>query len=499
MLGVGESDYELDCIEGLSDGRLEQRAMWWTDAMSRAMAALRGSIRRDFDGSEIESVGGIGVTGHMHCMVRVTKDGGKPFGCDMWNDPRGVDESLELSELFGESIPARWTGSHILASLRSASHEWKDVAGVGVTSVSLVHDLTGEWVIGPGDASGMFGVLAADGQIDTAKLAKMDEAAGGVKGRKPLCEMVPRVVVAGAISGRLNTAGSALLGGLPVGTPVAAPEGDQQSVLVGAGVDELELALSAGTSFAGNMISRVNLKAESETVNVLHTPSGLTMLMICARNGTIGFANYVKGLASLAGVSFGEMADRLTDLASALPLDAHGVELLPFFQGENVAELPRAKASVHNAGIEYLANPGIMARLLLEGPCMTMRYGVEQLRHRVGNLRRVVLSGGALKSKGGYAAQLYADILGVPVVAREGDDEGTAKGAAVLAAFMAFKQSESGSASTTSLAEFSASQTSTTQKESEVVWKPRPVAAATFDARYARFEKRVKAMQNEAV
>ena len=141
------------------------------------------------------------------------------------------------------------------------------------------------------------------------------------------------------------------------------------------------------------MLSSVHLKAESETVNVLHTPGGLTMLMICARNGTIGFANYVKGLASLSGTSFGDMADRLTDLAAKLPLDAHGVQLVPFFQGENVAELPHARASVHNAGIEYLANPSIMARLLLEGPCMTMRYGIERLRPKVGNLRRVVLSG----------------------------------------------------------------------------------------------------------
>ena len=490
VLGVGESDYERDCVEGLPDGRLEQRAGWWTAAMSRAMATLRENVRRDLGGAEIAAVAGIGVTGHMHCMVRVTEDGRKPYGCDMWNDSRGVPEGAELGALFDESIPSRWTASHILASIRGAPDEWKDVAGVNVTSGSLVHDLTGEWVIGPGDASGMFGVLAEDGQFDSTKLAKTDEAAGGASSRKPLSAIMPRVVPAGEIAGRLSEAGSALLGGLPVGTAVAAPEGDQQSVLVASGVEELELALSAGTSFAGNMLSRVRLKAESETVNVLHTPSGVTMLMVCARNGTVGFANYVKGLSALAGTSFGTMADRLTDLASQLPLDAHGVELVPFFQGENVAELPRAKASVHNAGLEYLSNPGVMARLLLEGPCMTMRYGMEQLRPKIGALRRVILTGGALKSKGGYAPQLYADILGVPVIARAGDDEGTAKGAAILAAYMA--ERVRGSAADVTLAQFASSQTSG-QEPTE--YKPRADHAAVFDARYARFEARVKAMQ----
>ena len=52
--------------------------------MARAMVALREAIRRELDGAEIAAVAGIGVTGHMHCMVRVTEDGRKPFGCDMW-------------------------------------------------------------------------------------------------------------------------------------------------------------------------------------------------------------------------------------------------------------------------------------------------------------------------------------------------------------------------------------------------------------------------------
>jgi sugar (pentulose or hexulose) kinase len=488
LLGVGEAKYAHDYIPGLPNGRLEQSAGYWSDALAAAMKGLRDDVRAR-GGGEIGTVAGIGVTGHMHCMVRLHKDGSKPFGCDMWNDPRGTPESVELTELLGEHIPARWTASHIHASLRDAPQEWKDVAGVSVTSGSLVHDLTGEWVLGPGDASGMFGVLGGDGQIDRAKLARMDEASGGAA--RPLAELVPRVVPAGEVAGRLNAAGSELLGGLPEGVAVAAPEGDQQSVLVGAAADELELALSAGTSFTGNIPSHVHLKAENETINVLHTPDALTMLMVCARNGTVGFAQYCGGLAELAGVGFGEMADRLTDLAAALPADAYGVELLPFFQGENVAELPHARASVHNAGLELVSNPGLMARLLLEGPCMTMRYGIEQLRPKIGDLRRVILTGGALKSKGGYAPQMYADILGVPVVARAGDEEGTAKGAAILAAYMAKKQAgEAGD----SLAAFARTQIA----GEDQAWTPREAERSVFDTRYEAFARLVEAARREA-
>ena len=299
----------------------------------------------------------------------------------------------------------------------------------------------------------MFGRLGTDGQIDRAKLDQIDEAVGLVAGegegegegeegklgagagaragrnnnrrRRPLREMVPRVVRAGEIAGVLSAAGSSLLGGLPQGTPVAAPEGDQQAALVGAGVGELEMALSAGTSFTANLVTSARLKAESETFNILHAADGdSTMVMICARNGTIGFAEYVRGLADLAQTSFEAMADRITAAAADLPADAHGCEIVPFFQGENVAELPEARASFHHLGMEFLSkNPAVMARLLLEGPCMTLRYGIERLRSKLGgDLRRVVLSGGALKSQGGFAPQLFADVLGVPVVARSGDE-----------------------------------------------------------------------------
>jgi sugar (pentulose or hexulose) kinase len=476
LLGVGEASYERDYVAGLPDGQLEQLPHYWTDALRIAMVKLRQRMQES--GQTIERVAGIGVTGHMHCMVRKDADGGKPFGCDMWNDPRGVEESVELTELLGEHMPARWTGCHILARMKTQPDQWTQATGVTVTSGSLVHDLTGEWVLGPGDASGMFGNLDVDGQIDRVKLRKIDDRMGNRF--TPLEQLVPRIVPAGAVAARLNAHGSELLGGLPIGTPVAAPEGDQQTTLVATAAGELELAISAGTSFTGNLPCRTRMIAESETINVLQTPDSLTMLMVCARNGTIGFAQYVTALATLAGRPFGEIADHLTDLAQQVPVDCNGTMLWGFFQGENVVELPHARATLKGAGIDFLANPGILARLLLESPCMTMRFGLENLRPKIGAIRKVILTGGVLKSKDGFAPQMFADILGVPVVGRPGDEEGTAKGAALLAAYMV--QCQSGNSSQT-LSDFAKDQTT----GHEQTWTPNPERQSIYDQRYARF------------
>ena len=482
ILAVGDAGYERDYAAGLPAGRLEQFPHYWTDAMRTAMAELRTAVKQSHDAT-IETVAAIGVTGHMHCMVRRDAQGAKPFSGDMWNDPRGVEESAQLSELFGEHMPARWTGCHILWRMQNEPDEWKLVDGVSVTSGSLVHDLSGEWVLGPGDATGMFGNLGNDGQFDSDKLGKVDALFGGQF--KPLGELMPRVVPAGQIAARLNEQGSELLGGLPIGIPIAAPEGDQQTTLVAAAADALEVAISAGTSFTGNLPCKTRIVAESETINVLQTPDQLTMLMVCARNGTIGFAQYVSSLAKLSGKTFGEIADELTDLAQQVPADCHGAMLWGFFQGENVVELPHAKAAIQDAGIELLANPGVLARLLLEAPCLTMRYGLESLRPKIGSVRKIILSGGALKSKNGFAPQMFADILGVPVIGRIGDEEGTAKGAALLAAYMV--QVQSGDSSQ-SLAEFSRDQSTGPQQ----TWEPDTTARAIYDERYHRFATHIK-------
>ena len=484
LVGVGESSYEHDYIPGLPDGKLEQYPHYWSDSLRQAMVDLRQNLSQP-----LERVAAIGVTGHMHCMVRRDQQDQKPFGADMWNDPRGVAQSEQLTALFGEHMPARWTGCHVLARMQSDPDEWAKATGVSVTSGSLVHDLTGEWVLGPGDATGMFGNLDESGQIDRAKLRKVDELTGGHF--TPLEELVPCIVPAGQVAARLSAKGSELLGGLPEGTPVAAPEGDQQTTLVATAADELELAISAGTSFTGNLPCRTKVVAESETINVLQTPDLLTMLMVCARNGTIGFAQYVTALSELSGQSFGEVADRLTDLAREVPADCHGAMLWGFFQGENVVELPHAKASLKDAGIELLGNPGILARMLLEAPCMTMRYGLENLKPKIGSVRRVILTGGALKSKGGFAPQMFADILDVPIVGRTGDEEGTAKGAALLAGYMV--QVQSGNTSQT-LAEFAKDQTT----GEEQVWEPNAERAKQYDDRYEQFAAGVKEMQTRA-
>lgn len=518
ILARAEHSYPQGCNDANAVGHIEHRASYWSDALSGAMQQLREQVAQDAAGTaskgRIETVAAIGVTGHMHCLVAKDAKGRKPFPCDMWNDPRGEEESAALSLLFDEHIPARWTASHILCRAKTNPQLWRQSAGVTVTSGSLVHDLSGEWVLGAGDASGMFGALDCHGQIDREKLSKMDAliqsiehlaspAACSVTPLVSLADLVPKVVPCSEVAAYLSAAGSELLGGLPVGIPIAAPEGDQQAVLVVSAVDEGEMALSAGTSFTGNMMAKESLKARDESSNVLCSAEQHSMLMVCVRNGTLGFSHYVRGLAQWRDCSFTEAADALTDLAEATAVTAEGCLLHGLFQGENVTELPLAKGAMEGIDLALFTDPGLMARLLLESPCFILRYGLEQRVAEIGPLKKVVLTGGVLQSKAGFAPQMYSDILGVPIEAMPDNDEGSAKGAAVLASYMIYRQQEQPQPAhhSLSLAEFSRKHALLEGREESAglqCWQPNKQRHLIYQQRYLRFKAYVEQQQKIA-
>jgi sugar (pentulose or hexulose) kinase len=486
IIAVGHADYQSDYLLGEIPGRILQQPSWWTDSMHLAMQDLRKKIYQQA-GLDIKSVSGIGITGHMHASVFQTTAGERPYPASMWNDGIGEKESDILTELFEtERIPARFT----LCKALFHHNILNKVAQFGPPSTSLAYDLSGEWVIGPGEFSGMVGVIGDDGKMGADKLEALNKHFRNLGITRAFENYLPNVVRAGEVAATLSKSGSDLLGGLPVGTPIAAPEGDQQSALVssGARTGDRCIAVSAGTSLTCNFPSARSFTPSNETVNVLAGPESQPMIMVCVRNGTEPFGDYVKSLIGKRGQTFPEVADYLTVKAENIPANCYGALLLPFFRGENVARLPHSKELWLGINDVLGQNEGLRARLLLEGPCMTLRYGLEWLANQnVDQINEVILSGGVLKSRGQFAAQVYANVLNMPVITREGDTEGTAKGAALLAAYMTAKQN----GYTDSLADFVQGQMTSVAHVSE----PNTELQAVFDERFGRFSRAVELLQ----
>ena len=91
--------------------------------------------------------------------------------------------------------------------------------------------LTGENVVGVGEASGMFPIDSATGDWNEEMLKKFEQLTQDQPWN--IRDVLPRVLLAGQDAGRLTAEGSAWIKGLlPVGLPFAPPEGDAGTGMV---------------------------------------------------------------------------------------------------------------------------------------------------------------------------------------------------------------------------------------------------------------------------
>ena len=102
------------------------------------------------------------------------------------------------------------------------------------TLAGYVHwQLTGEKVLGIGEASGMFPVDSTINDYDAEKIAIFDALIADKGYAWKLRDILPKVLMAGDAAGTLTEAGAKLLdvsGNLEPGAPLCPPEGDAGTV-----------------------------------------------------------------------------------------------------------------------------------------------------------------------------------------------------------------------------------------------------------------------------
>ena len=116
-----------------------------------------------------------------------------------------------LTEAFSFNISQRWSVAHLYQAILNGEASVKEIDFL-TTLAGYVHwRLSGERVLGIGDASGMFPVDEASGTYDAALAAKFD-ALPRVKAQPwRLLDILPRVLRAGACAGHLTAEGARLL------------------------------------------------------------------------------------------------------------------------------------------------------------------------------------------------------------------------------------------------------------------------------------------------
>src|SRR3954462_6656526 len=189
-LAVGSHDWENQFVDRLWTYSLE--AVW--AGVQHSFAALADDVRQRH-GVELSTVGALGVSAMMHGYLAFDVDGELLTPFRTWRNTNTGRSAERLSAEFGFNIPHRWSVAHLYQAI--LDHE-EHVGRLDhlTTLAGYVHwRITGEQVLGIGDASGMFPIDIATGGYDARMLTRFDQLAAEAGAELTLAELLPRIAV----------------------------------------------------------------------------------------------------------------------------------------------------------------------------------------------------------------------------------------------------------------------------------------------------------------
>ncbi len=421
----------------------------WTYSLDDVWAGMQdcvADLRRDLAeryGAGLSGVAAVGISAMMHGYLAFDSQDRLLAPFRTWRNTMTEEAASELTELLGFNIPQRWSVAHLYRAILAREEHVKDITFL-TTLAGYVHwRLTGEKVLGVGDASGMFPMESETGGYDAAMAKKFDELASGKGFPKRLLDILPRPLYAGEIAGALTEEGARLLdpsGALKAGTPLCPPEGDAGTGMVATNSVAARTGnVSAGTSVFAMIVLEKALSKVYTEIDMVTTPAGRPVAMVHCNSCTSDIDAWVGLFGQVleaGGCALNKSALYELFYSSALSGDSDCGGLLSFnyYSGEPITQLTEGRPLFVRMPDSRLSLENF-TRAMLFSALSTLRLGLDILieKENVG-LDRLFGHGGFFKTKGA-GQRIMAAAAKTPVSVMETAGEGGAWGIAVLAAY----------------------------------------------------------------
>ena len=423
---------------------------YWTYSLEEVKTGLQScfaDLMRNVSqqyGETLTVTGGIGISAMMHGYLAFDSTGELLVPFRTWRNTTTGKAADALTAAFSFNIPQRWSIAHLYQAILNQEPHIAKTAFI-TTLAGYVHFLlTGEKVLGIGDASGMFPIDPETGSYDAAMLAKFAELTKGTAFAQNLADILPKIIPAGEAAGTLTEAGARLLdptGTFQPGVSLCPPEGDAQTGMTATNsITPKTGNVSAGTSIFAMTVLEHNLKAVHREIDIVTTPCGDPVAMVHCNNCSSDFDAWVGmfgGLLKAAGAEMpkGKLYDLLYGLAAEGQPDCDGIISYNYISGEQITELESGKPLLMRSPDSAFTIQNLM-RSLVYSCFATLKLGMDILtKEEQVQLDRIYAHGGLFKTP--VASQPFlAAALGVDVTLMQSAGEGGAWGIALLAAFM---------------------------------------------------------------
>ena len=425
----------------------------WTYSLDQAREGVRAcyaDLKRDVKekyGVTLKRVGAMGISGMMHGYLPFDENGNQLAEFRTWRNTITGPAAAELTERFGFNIPQRWSIAHLYQAMLNGEEHLPRLRHL-TTLAGYVHgQLTGEKVLGLGEASGMFPIDSEKKDYDQG-MADIFDALVAEKGYVwRLRDVLPRAVPAGAAAGCLTEAGAAFLdpeGDLEAGIPFAPPEGDAGTGMAATNSVAVRTGnVSAGTSdFA--MVVVEKLPRVHREIDMVTTPAGLPVAMVHCNNCTSDI-NAWAGLMGEFAEAIGAKIDKNTlyttlfEKALEGDKDCGGLLSFNYLSGEGITDLDEGRPVFARTPDAKMTLGNFMRTHLLSA-LATLKIGLDILtvEEKV-PIDKLYGHGGYFKTPG-VGQRMLSAAAGSPVSVMATAGEGGPYGMALLAAYCLWKK-----------------------------------------------------------
>ena len=401
-------------------------------------------------GVALTNVGAIGFSAMMHGYMAFDRNDELLTPFRTWRNTITAEASAKLSELFHYPIPQRWSIAHLYQAILKQEEHIADIDFITTLAGYIHWQLTGNKILGVGDASGMFPIDPTTKDFNQAMIDQFDETIAQLNLPWKLRDILPKVLTAGESGGSLTKDGALLLdptGKLQAGIPLCPPEGDAGTGMVGTNsVAPRTGNVSTGTSVFAMIVLENDLSNVYSEIDMVTTPEGRPVAMVHANNCTTDYDAWLNLFSeAVSALGFTVDKDQLygTLLGMALEGDADCGGLLSYgyISGEHITGFEEGRPMFVRSATDKFNLANFM-RVHLYSALGALRIGMNILLDKESvKLDEILGHGGFFKTKN-VGQRIMASALNVPVSLMDTAAEGGAWGIAVIAAYMIQKEKD---------------------------------------------------------
>jgi xylulokinase len=400
---------------------------WWNATCDGIKHVIKKS------GINASKISGIGLSGQMHGLVMLDKDGLVLRNSIIWCDQRTANECAQMNKVIGEDKLIEITANPALTGFTASKILWvqnhepaiyEKCAHILLPKDYIRYMLTGEYATEMSDASGMQ-------LLDVAKRCWSDQILSKFSIEK---SMLGKLYESPDVTGKVHQR-AAQQTGLHEGTIVVGGAADNSAAAVGTGVVRAGNAFTTlGTSGVIYAISdKVSIDLKGRVHTLCSAVPGKWTVMSC----TLAAGLSLKWLRDTCCSEEMIEAEKLgldpyavmDTLAEKVMPGAGGLVYLPYLMGERSPH-PDPYCRGVFFGLSASHSRANMIRSVMEGVAFSQRECVDVFKEMHVNVEDMIACGGGGRSP--VWRQMLADMYGCPVSTIK-EDEGPALGAAILA------------------------------------------------------------------